>query len=86
MTEKVQKRNVYQYENGWINSEHLYYEMLCSYYKYWGRPTAVHGDVFCDVHEIADAHKSISITLTYIMHIHTSYIWSYGICLLRRQF
>ena len=87
MTQKVHKRNLYQYKNGWINSEHLYYEMLYSYYKYWGRPTAVAVDVFCDVYRIADAEKSISITLlTYIMHIHRSYIWSYGTCLLRRKF
>ena len=41
---------------------------------------AVDVDVFCDVYKIVDADKSISITfLTYIMHMHTSYIWSYGI-------
>lgn len=36
---------------------------------------AVDVDVFCDVYKIVDADKSISITfLTYIMHMHTSYI------------
>ena len=76
VTQKVHKRNVYRYKNGWINSEHLYYLMLCSYYKYWGRPIAVDVDVFCDVYKIVDADESISITfLTYIMHIYTHHIY-----------